>query len=229
MAAKRKVPKRRARERLKDEAAPRPREGRFADVQDAALTLFAKRGYHGTSMKDIAAALRMRAPSLYNHVAAKQDLLRDIVVTTHELADRELRAAIASSDDVAEQLRRAIEVHVRFHTRHPREWRVASRDLEHLEEPARTQVRRMRRDFEELVIGIIERGVASGRFSVPSPKLTAYAIFRMSAGVGQWYRPGGEFSDSEIAFCYGDLALRMVGIESARASRAATKARRASG
>jgi len=205
-------------------ATARPaREGRFADVQDAALTLFAKYGYHGTSMKDIAKVLRMRAPSLYNHVAAKQDLLRDIVVATHELADRELRAAIASSDDVAEQLRRATEVHVRFHTRHPREWRVASREIEHLDEPARTHVRTMRRNFESLVISTIERGVEQGIFSVTNAKLTAYAIFRMSAGVAQWYRPGAEFSDSEIAFCYGDLALRMVGIQSAREQRAVSQ------
>lgn len=192
---------------------PAPRVGRGAEVQDAALALFSRLGYHGASMKDIAAALRMRAPSLYNHVAAKQDLLREIVVTTHEMADRELRAAVKSSDDVAEQLRRATEVHVRFHTRHPREWRVASRDLEHLEEPARTQVRKMRRSFEDLVVGIIERGVAEKRFNVTSARLTAYAIFRMSAGVGQWYRPGGDFSEGEIAFCFGDLALRMVGLQ----------------
>lgn len=201
-------------------AEPTARPGRFADVQDAALTLFAKLGYHGTSMKDIASALRMRAPSLYNHVAAKQDLLRDIVLATHESADRELRAALRSSDDVVEQLRRATEVHVRFHTKHPREWKVASRELEHLEEPARSHVRSLRRSYEETVIGLIERGVAEGRFSVTSAKLTAYAIFRMSAGVAQWYRPGGEFSDSEVAFTFGDLALRMVGVDASKPARA---------
>lgn len=192
-----------------------PEQGaRFADVREAALTLFARLGYHGTSMKDIATVLRMRAPSLYNHVTSKQVLLREIILATHENADRELRAALASSSDVVEQLRRTTEVHVRFHMRQPREWRVASRELVHLEEPTRTRVRRIRRNFEELVIGLIERGVREGRFDASSPKLTAYAIFRLGSGVGQWYRPGGEFSDSEIAFYYGDLALRMAGVKS---------------
>ncbi len=40
-------------------------------VLDAACLLFAERGYRGTSMKDIAEALGVRAPSLYNHVASK--------------------------------------------------------------------------------------------------------------------------------------------------------------
>lgn len=195
------------------------RANRFGDVRDAALTLFAKLGYHGASMKDIASALRMRAPSLYNHVVGKQELLRDIVVGTHELADRELRAAIESATDIADQLRRAAEVHVRFHTRNPREWRVASREFVHLDEPARSQVRRMRHELEHLMIDIIERGVAAKRFRVASPKLAAYAIFRMTAGVGQWYRPEGDFSDNEIAFCFGDFALRVVGIDGERAAR----------
>ena len=186
--------------------------GRTADVRDAALTLFFQLGYHGTSMKDIAGALRMQAPSLYNHVAAKQDLLRDIALTAHERANRELHAALASSDDVIEQLRRVIEVHVHYHTKHPREWRVASRELEHLEEPTRTTVRRMRHEFEAMMIDLLERGAREGRFSVPSPRLTAYAILRMSSGVGLWYREGGPFSDSEIAYYFGDLALRMVGV-----------------
>ena len=192
------------------------REARTAGVHDAALTLFSRFGYHGTSMKDIAEAVHMRAPSLYNHVAAKQDLLREILFGVHEASDREMNAALASSDDVVEQLRRAIEVHVRFHTRHRREINVAARDLEHLEEPARSQISRMRRTFEERMIALIQKGMDEGRFHVTSPKLTAYAILRMGAGVGRWYRPSGEFSDSEIAFTYGDLALRMVGIPPAQ-------------
>jgi AcrR family transcriptional regulator len=193
--------------------------GRAADVRDAALTLFFRLGYHGTSMKDIASALRMQAPSLYNHVAAKQDLLRDIALTAHERANRELRAALASSDDVIEQLRRAVEVHVHYHTKYPREWRVASRELEHLEEPTRTVVRGMRHEFETMMINLLERGADEGRFSVASPRLTAYAILRMSSGVGLWYRAGGPFSDSEIAYYFGDLALRMAGVAAGMTTR----------
>ena len=207
-------------------AAPLPRlaeKGRTADVRDAALTLFFRLGYHGTSMKDIAAALRMQAPSLYNHVAAKQDLLRDIALTAHERANRELRAALASSDDVIEQLRRAVEVHVHYHTKYPREWRVASRELEHLEEPTRTVVRGMRHEFESMMIGLLERGASEGRFSITSPRLTAYAILRMSSGVGLWYREGGPFSDSEIAYYFGDLALRMAGATVGPATRSGKK------
>jgi len=80
-------------------AAERTRTRR-GDVRDAALTLFAERGYHGTSMKDIAEAVGMRAPSLYNHVGAKQELLVEIVEATLVDLQRLHEEAVGSTRDV---------------------------------------------------------------------------------------------------------------------------------
>lgn len=44
-------------------------------VVDAALEAFARDGYNGVSMRDLAQALGIRAPSIYSHFASKSDLL----------------------------------------------------------------------------------------------------------------------------------------------------------
>ena len=51
-------------------------------VLDVALTLFADRGYHGTALSQIAEALELRVPSLYNHMQSKHGLLLAIVNRT---------------------------------------------------------------------------------------------------------------------------------------------------
>jgi AcrR family transcriptional regulator len=51
-------------------------------VLDAALTLFAERGYHGTAVSQIAAHLGIRTPSLYNHMRSKQELLETVIGRT---------------------------------------------------------------------------------------------------------------------------------------------------
>ena len=51
-------------------------------VLDSALTLFAELGYHGTALSQIAEALDVRTPSLYNHMRGKHDLLLTIVRRT---------------------------------------------------------------------------------------------------------------------------------------------------
>ena len=48
-------------------------------ILERAAELFGRRGYHATSMRDIAGDLGIRAPSLYAHIAAKEDLLYEIV------------------------------------------------------------------------------------------------------------------------------------------------------
>jgi AcrR family transcriptional regulator len=184
--------------------------GRAGDIRDVALTLFAERGYHGTSMRDIAGELGLRAPSLYNHLESKQELLRGIMMRTMEdlLADH--RAAVATTGDVSEQLRRAMEAHVRYHARHPREVRIGNAEIWNLEQPVQDLIRTLRRDYSRAWNEIIVRGVEEGRFRTPSPQLATYAMLEMGIGVSLWYHEGGRLSESELAYYYGDMALRLV-------------------
>lgn len=184
--------------------------GRLEDIVDAALTLFAEQGYLGTSMKDIAAALGLRAPSLYNHVESKQDLLREIMYRgANELLSSH-RAAIATTNDVVEQLRRAMETHVTHHAVNPREVRVGNAEIQNLEEPDRSEVESLRQQYSTAWTELIERGVAEGRFDSPSPRLSSLAMLEIGIGVSRWYRPDGPLTVAQIAYYYGDMALRMV-------------------
>lgn len=177
---------------------------------DAARTLFAERGYLGTSMKDIAALLGIRAPSLYNHLDSKQDILREIMVTTMETLLAEHHAAVSTTDDVSEQLRRAMEAHVRYHARHKRDVRIGNSEIWHLEEPTRSKVRELRHDYLQAWQEVIERGVELRRFETASPQLAAYAMLQMGVGVSLWYSNDGPLSESQIAYYYGDMALRLM-------------------
>lgn len=199
-------------------APARPPTPRSIDVRGAALTLFAERGYHGTSMKDIAAALKLRAPSLYNHVSAKQELLADVMVETMETLTKTVRSAIATSDDTTEQLRRATEAHVRYHARHRREVRIGNNEIAALEEPTRAKVRKLRHDYSRMFVALVQRGVEEGVFETRSPLLSAYAILQMGIGVSMWFNPQGELSEDDVVFQYGDIALGVVRAEKLRSA-----------
>jgi len=188
---------------------------RGTDVRDAALTLFAERGYHGTSMKDIAGAVGIRAPSLYNHVGAKQELLVEIVEATLVELQRLHEAAVGTTRDVAEALRRAVEAHVRYHARHPREVRVGNRDLSALEAADRERLVGLRRTYARSWEVLLQRGVDEGRFDLPDARLASYALLEMGIGVATWFRPDGPLSEDVVAYHYGDMALRLAGAASA--------------
>ena len=190
--------------------------GRWPDVREAALTLFSRLGYHGTTMKDVAKELGVRAPSLYNHIGSKQEILERIMVMGMERLIAYQDAALASTDDVGEQLRRMTGAHVLVHIRHRRSAMVGDRELNNLEEPSFSEVRAQRELYESRFRAVIERGVSEGRFEVGSAKLASFAIIEMASSVSVWFREDGPLSDHEVADEYGGMALRIVGAKAAR-------------
>src|SRR5207248_10257017 len=89
-----------------------PRE-RGEQVYAAALRLFREKGYHATSMQDIAVAVGLYKGSLYHYIGGKEDLLVEVF-------ERGMGALLADVERIADdtalapsaQLRRVIQAHV---------------------------------------------------------------------------------------------------------------------
>ncbi|ODV09043.1 MAG: hypothetical protein ABT20_11585 [Rubrivivax sp. SCN 70-15] len=106
-------------------SSPSPRQARtprsdnrLPELLDAAAALFARRGYAGTSMRDIALAVKMLPGSLYYHFASKEELL----VAVYEAGVEELAGAVrnAAGADSApwERLEAACRAHLETVLRH---------------------------------------------------------------------------------------------------------------
>lgn len=187
--------------------------GRWPDVREAALTLFSRLGYHGTTMKDVAKELGVRAPSLYNHIESKQEILQRIIQTGMARLLSYQEMALESTDDVHEQVRRMTAAHVLIHIRHLRSAVVGDRELANLEEPTQSEVRAQRELYEARFRAVIERGVAEGHFHLNSSKLASFAIIELAGSVSAWFREDGPLSDFDVAAEYAQMALRIVGAE----------------
>lgn len=190
-------------------------DGRGAAIREAALRLFAERGYPATTMADIGAAVGIRGPSLYKHVPSKQHLLVQIMICTMGDLRAGFERAVASADGLVDQFRRAVEAHVRFHARRRLEAFVGTREIRSLEQPHRDRVVALRSAYEGGFRELIDSGVRDGIFRTGSPKLASYAVLDLGMGISVWYREDGEFSEDELVYAYADHALRMVGYSSA--------------
>ncbi len=182
-----------------------------AQVLATACDLFAAWGYRATSMKDIAQALSMRAPSLYNHVASKQDILVAIMNVAMDRALAALDEALEGVSDVSDQLRRATESLVLDFLRNPAEVTVTNNEVRNLDPANRAAIVAKRDVYAARVRAIIEDGCQAGRFDTTSPRLAAFAVLEMGNGAKSWFRPDGRYSDTSVARQYGEFALRIVG------------------
>ncbi|MCW2736258.1 TetR family transcriptional regulator [Nocardioides sp.] len=181
-----------------------------SDILEAALTLFATRGYYGTSLKDVAHAVGLRAPSLYNHIEAKSDLLVEIVFETLAHVGAELEEAIEAHVDLHDRLYAATYAYALRHAVHRREALVVNQDARHLPEHDLSRAQSLRRFQERRFRQIISDGVDSGLFDVPSAKLASFAIREMCVSAARWFHEGGDFTAEDVARNFATQAVRMV-------------------
>jgi AcrR family transcriptional regulator len=196
----------------------RPRRGRprtineRSDVRAAATALFAQQGYRATGVRDIADALGIGPTSIYSHIKTKAELLHEIVIETLDALLAMQHDAIASSDDVVEQLRRVAESQLRFLVEHQQESLIAIREFLWAEGDALSAILERRRRYRAAFEDLIAEGVARGRMTVANPKIAAFSIIEMAEGVPRWFRPGGDMSINQLAYLYGEFALRIAGV-----------------
>jgi AcrR family transcriptional regulator len=179
-------------------------------VRTAACELFALQGYRGTSMKDIGGALAVSAPNLYNHIPSKQDLLAVIMDTAMDRAHEALDEALAGTDDVGEQLRRATETSVLDFLGHAAEITVCNTEIRSLDEPNRSRIIGKRDAYAARIRAIVDQGTACGRFRTAHPRPATFAILELPNNAKAWFNERGELTAEEVARIYGDFALDIV-------------------
>ena len=178
----------------------------------AALTRFGERGYHAVPVRDIARGAGVRASSMYEHRASKEDLLVDLMMAGHEEHRDWLAAALAGAgDDPRRQVSDIVHAHVRFHATYPLLARVCNRELGNLSPARLEQVMQVRNAAVRIIGDAIERGVRQRVFRVPDQYLASAAIGAMGIRVAEWYAPEAGFSVDEVADDYALFALRLLG------------------
>ena len=150
-------------------------------------------------MKDIAEVLGVRAPSLYNHVASKQEILYAIMDKAMDRAIAAQEEALEGVDDVSEQLRRATESLVLDFLRYPAEVTVCNTEVRSLDPGYRLAIVAKRDRYAGRVRRIIEQGCRSGRFRTRTPQIAAFAVLEMGNSAKSWFRPSGLFTDTRVA------------------------------
>ena len=178
---------------------PKSTVHRRDEVQATAERMFADRGFHATSVRDIAEALNIKAGSLYAHIEAKEDLLWSIVTAA---ADRFFAAVepIVKSDLVPlEKLRRVINAHVGVVTESAASASVYTTQWRHLGEPHRTEFAARRDAYEMMFRGLVRSCIREGTLADVNEKFATLLILSSINWIYQWYSPDGPMTPDEIA------------------------------
>jgi AcrR family transcriptional regulator len=179
----------------------------------AGLGLFAEHGYHGTSIRDIAAEAAVQPASLYAHFPSKEAILAELVLGGHEEHHTRLATALLESGaDPRDRLAALVRAHVQAHTDYPMLAVVANNEMHALSPAAAAPADAVRRRSEALLMEVLAMGRQQGAFDLIHIEATAAAIGGMGIRVANWYpAPEAGLNPAQLAEVYASLALRMAG------------------
>ena len=182
------------------------RRRRRAEILHAALRAFRDKGFHATTLDDIALHVGVRKTALYHYFPDKQSILHEC----HREASAELQRIVDGTRTLAsarDQLRHVIREHVRVMTEtlegSPLAFEVTAFSPERQQELMEARDR-----YERAVRRIIQRGIRSGEFRRMDPKVAVFVILGAINWIARWYRPEGALHATELGEQYADHLVR---------------------
>lgn len=180
-------------------------------IEQAALQLFAAKGFEATGIRDIADRAGLSTSALYHYMGSKDELLVAFMVESMTELTRVAHAALDGATGPAVQLATLVRTHVGFHTLDAQRSLVADDELRAVSDVAFTKVMQLRDGYERLWAETLDEGARTGEFSFADARITRLALLEMCNGVARWYSDRGPRHPAEIADTFADLALSMVG------------------
>lgn len=170
------------------------------DVIEAAGKLFAERGFHGTSMRDLGSELGLLGSSLYSHVGSKQELLIEVIERGARFFQASADAASANPGGARIKLADFIRGHLDVVLDHPGEVRTFLNEARFLDEADRSRAMALRDRYEASLRAVLSAGSAEGAFkSDLDPRLGGIVVLSILNAVERWYREDGPLNRDALS------------------------------
>ena len=178
-------------------SAPRPphkgtdqAEQKRAQLLGTAAALMARKGYHRTSIRDVARETGFSLAGMYHYFSSKEDLLYQIQHRAFASLLEEQEEVVAGETTAEEKLRAILRNHLSFFTRHANELKVCTFELQSLTGETYRQVERIRRRYFALTTSVVAALLGgSARSEGERARHLTLFIFGMLNWIFMWFEP----------------------------------------
>lgn len=174
------------------------REVKRNAVLQTAAQLFNERGFHATSLDDIAERLNVSKPTLYYYVESKDQILLECVRTALDLMQAGIDEVRAAGGSAIDQLKACMRSYSH----------VVTQDFgmcvirigeDPLPVPLKRELRRLKAGIDAQFRRLITDGIAEGSLAPCDPKMAAFMLAGALSWIGRWYRSDGALTPDQIA------------------------------
>ena len=163
-----------------------------------AAELFRKKGFAAASVRELAEALGIEAPSLYNHIGSKAELLQEICFEVAKDYTLHMDEVLASKKNAIEKTAEIIRFHVRKLSTDFDKVFVSEHEWKRLPQKYLEEFLAQRKLYEKNMIDIVKEGIAKKIFKNILPSIAVLAILSAVRGLELRQRHKNEFTIEEL-------------------------------
>lgn len=167
-------------------------------ITQKAAALFKAKGFSSATMRDLAEAVGVEAPSLYNHIGSKSELLQEICFKVANAFTSYLDTTENITESFAARVEQIIGFHISMMLDHFDEVYVSNHEWKHLKEPYLSNFLIQRRGYEKRLISLLEGGIAAKEFRQTNPYVAVLTILSAVRGLEFWQQHKKNISSREL-------------------------------
>ncbi len=160
---------------------------RLVHVMKTSAAIFAEKGYHSTSIRDISRATGMSLSGLYYYFASKEELLFLIQDYCFSTVTSDCKRLIAGVDDPALKLKLLVENHLNYFVKNMNEMKVLSHEANSITGDWFKKVNSKKRQYVDLVKNLLGEIARSQGVKGLDLRVAAFSLFGMMNWIYNWY------------------------------------------
>lgn len=176
----------------------REREAKREAVLSTAARLFNAKGYHATSLDEVATALQVTKPTIYHYFSNKDEILFECTRRGLDTIATAAREAAERGGSGIERLQALLTAYA-LCMMEDYGICVARTQDNQLSPESRAQFRALKREIDGLMRQVIAAGVEDGTLTTPDIRIATFTLAMAMNGIGAWFHPDGPQSAQETA------------------------------
>ena len=200
---------------------------KLVHVLKTSAAVFAGKGYHSTSMRDISRATKMSLSGLYYYFKSKEELLFLIQDYCFSTVIDDCRRLLEGVDDPIRRLKLLIENHLNYFVQNMNEMKVLSHEADSISGDLFKKVNTKKRQYVNLVMNLLDEIARENRVEGVDVRVATFSLFGMMNWIYNWYNPrkdvdvaglSNNITRLFLSGFLGDKALQAERLETGRAA-----------
>lgn len=190
---------------------PEQRDAQRQEIVAAASRIFARKGYEGATMDDIAAEMGASKGILYYQFESKQDLIVETRRQASGPAADRLEAIAARPLPVMERMDLAVRDLIATNFDDQNRHVIVTSIMIGLDRTRVAEVRVIERRYERALMALLQEGMDAGAFTRGDLKIVAFTVIQTCLSPARWFRKGAGFDEQAVTDTVTGMVMRALG------------------